>query len=313
MRQPNWALRIFCLKSPMTAADLAVQVSAHPRALYRLLRALASLGIFSEGSGGVFAMTPAAELLRRDSPNSLRSTAVFYGEEFIWRAFGGLTGAVETGRTAFRDTHHLSFYEYLEQHPRAAALFHEMMTGFSGLEASSILAAYDFSIARVIVDIGGGQGGMAAALLARYDQARAIIFDAAPPTDTTRRSLQETGVANRIKFKQGDFFKSVPPDGDLYMLKSIIHNWDDPSSVAILTNCARTMAPEGRILIADRLIPEGNAASEAKLFDLNMMVTAGGEERTEAEYAALLTASGLRLTRVVPTSSYMSLIEARKS
>jgi len=154
---------------------------------------------------------------------------------------------------------------------------------------------------------------MAAALLARYDQARAIIFDAAPPTDTTRRSLQETGVANRIKFKQGDFFKAVPADGDLYMLKSIIHNWDDASSVAILTNCARAMAPDGRILIADRLIPEGNAASEAKLFDLNMMVTAGGEERTEAEYAALLTASGLRLTRVVPTSSYMSLIEARKS
>jgi O-methyltransferase domain/Dimerisation domain len=297
-------------RGPLTAPELASSLGVDAGALYRLLRALASLSVFVESSDGCFEMTPAAELLRRSAPGSLRSTAMLYGDELLWRAYGSLSHAIETGGSAFEHVYGQLFYDYLGEHPDAAALFHDAMTGFSALEAAAIMAAYDFSTVGSVVDVGGGQGALAAALLRTHSDLRAVIFDRTPPTEATQKFFALSGIAGRGKFMQGDFFTTVPNGGDLYILKSILHNWHDSAARTILGKCRDAMTVEARLLVAERVIPAGNAASEAKLFDINMLVTVGGRERTETEYAALFGSAGLALTRVTPTRSHLSLIEA---
>jgi hypothetical protein len=297
-------------RKPQTAQELAPLVGAEAVSLHRLLRALASIGVFAETAGGVFEMTPMSELLRRDQPGSLRSTAILYGDELIWNAFGQLSRAIANGTSAFEQLHGQSFYEYLGEHPTASALFNDAMTGFSEHEASAILEAYDFSAARAIVDVGGGQGALMAALLRAHAPLHAVIFDRSPPTDDTRRLFERLDILGRAEFVQGDFFATVPRGGDLYVLKSIVHNWKDDDATTILRNCRLAMPPHGRLLVGERVIPPGNAPAEAKLFDINMMITVGGQERTEAQYAALFAATGLEMARVIPTRSLLSLIEA---
>jgi hypothetical protein len=297
-------------RKPLTSPELAQALGINPGALYRLLRALASLGIFAQSNGGTFEMTPAAELLRRDKPGSLRSTAMLYGDQLLWHVYGQLSRAIETGKPAFDQVYGQSFYAYLDQHPDSAALFHDAMTGFSEQEEAAILAAYDFSAVRSIVDVGGGHGALVAALLRAHSDLQAVIFDRTPPADDALRLFSRSGRAARAKFIQGDFFDGVPPGGDLYLLKSVIHNWDDASATTILSKCHDAMPEHGRVLIAERVVPSGNLPSEAKLFDINMLVSVGGQERTEAEYAAILRGAGLELMKVVPTRSHLSLVEA---
>jgi O-methyltransferase domain/Dimerisation domain len=299
-------------RGPLTAPELASSLGVDAGALYRLLRALASLGVFVESTDGRFGMTPAAELLRRHVPGSLHSTAMLYGDELLWRAYGRLSHAIETGGSAFEHVHGQPFYDYLGEHPNSAALFHEAMTGFSELEAAAIMAAYDFSTVGSMVDVGGGQGALAAALLRAHPYLQAIIFDRTPPTHDTQQLFALSGIAARSTFIQGNFFTAVPNGGDLYLLKSILHNWHDSAAVTILGKCRDAMANDARLLVAERVIPAGNAPSEAKLFDINMLVTVGGRERTEAEYAALFRSAGLELTKVTPTRSHLSLVEATR-
>ena len=297
-------------RKPQTARELAPLVGADAVSLHRLLRALASMGVFAETAGSVFETTPMAELLRRDRPGSLRSTAMLYGDELIWNAFVQLSRVIANGKSAFEQLHGQSFYDYLGEHSTAAALFNDAMTGFSEQEASAILEAYDFSAVRAIVDVGGGQGALMAALLRAHAPLHAVIFDRSPPTDDTRQLFERLDILGRADFVQGDFFATVPRGGDLYVLKSIVHNWKDDDATTILRNCRQAMAPHGRLLVGERIIPPGNAPAEAKLFDINMMITVGGQERTEAQYAALFAAAGLEIARVVPTRSPISLIEA---
>lgn len=296
---------------PRTAAELAPLVAAAPGPLYRLLRALASVGVFAESAGGVFGMTPMAHLLRDDQPGSLRSTAMLYGDEVVWDAYGRLSHAVTSGRTAFDHLYGQPFYDYLGRHAATATLFQEAMTGFSEQEAGAILAVWDFPTVRTIVDVGGGQGALVAALLSAHPRLQAVIFDQSPPTDDARRRFADPAIQARARFVQGDFFARVPEGADLYVLKSIIHNWSDAAAVAILGICRAAMPSHGRLLLAERVVPTGNEPAEAKLFDINMLVTAGGQERTEAEYATLFQAAGLEMTRVIPTRSSISLVEAR--
>ena len=297
-------------RAPCTARELAPTVGVDADALYRLLRALASLGVFAETTGGQFVTTSASELLRRDSPGSLRSTAILYGDELLWGTYGRLSHAIETGTSAFEHLYGQPFYEYLNKHQGSATLFHEAMTGFSELEAAAILAAYDFSGVGTVVDVGGGQGALMAAVLRAYPDLTALIFDRSPPTEETQRLFDAADIGGRGKFIQGDFFKGVPDGGDLYVLKSIIHNWADEPAKAILRRCHAAMPTKGRLLLAERVIPPGNLPSEAKLFDINMLVTVGGRERTEEEYKALLQAANLELTRNISTTSHLSLVEA---
>jgi hypothetical protein len=295
---------------PQTAEALARAVGAAPRALYRLLRALASIGIFAENRDGAFALTPMARLLQ-SKPGSLRSSALIYGDAVFWSAYGQMLHSVQTGEPAFEHAHGTPLFSYLASDRRAGAVFHEAMREFSAREAAAILAAYDFSTFRNAVDIGGGQGMLIAALLEACPQLRGTVLDLDAAAEDAQRLFAQAKVADRASFVAGDFFGEIPPGGDLYLLKSVIHNWTDEAAVRILRGCRDAMAGEGRVLVIERLIPPGNEPSEAKLFDINMLVVLGSQERTEPEYTALFHAAGFELCRLIPTVSDMTLIEGR--
>lgn len=292
-----------------TPQRLAQAVAADPQALYRLLRALASLGIFTELPDGAFALTPLAEYLRSDVALSVRSLAVLYGEEWLWRAYGQMLHSVRTGQPAFEQVHGEPLFDYLSGRTEAAAQFDEAMSGYSAQEADAILAAYDFSTVTRLVDVGGGHGTLQAALLHTYPHLSGIVFDRAPVIAGARRLLDEAGVGGRSDCVAGDFFTAVPEGGDAYLLKSVLHDWDDADASRILRVCRQAMAEPARLLVIERVVPEGNTSAEAKLFDINMLVVLGGRERTEREYRALFGAGGFRLTRVIPTQSPLSVIE----
>jgi hypothetical protein len=295
---------------PRSAGELAQATGVQPQALYRLLRALASLGIFAESDNGVFRLTPLAELLRSDRPGSLRGLAVLYGEEWIWRAYGAMLHSVQTGETAFDHVHGTDIFGYLAQHGEAATVFHQAMTAFSGQELEAILTAYDFSQVQHVIDVGGGEGALVAALLLAYPTLRATLFDLAPAIEAAAPQLAAHGFLDRCALVSGDFFQSLPAGGDLYVLKRVIHDWPDEQSLAILKQCRAAIGAGGRLLIIERVITQDDSSREGKLFDINMMVSAGGQERTDVEYGALLAAAGFRLARVIPTPSPVSLVEA---
>jgi hypothetical protein len=298
-------------REPRPVADLAISVGADPQALYRLLRALASLGIFAEIQAGEFALTPQAELLRADAEGSLRDIALLYGEEWVWHAYGNLMHSVRTGVPAFVRTHHQPLYGYLHEHPRAAAQFNAAMTAFSNQEAAAILASYDFARVETVVDIGGGQGALLAALLRAHPQITGTLFDLPSVIAGARDLLDEGGFADRAHCRAGDFFDEAPAGADLYVMKSVLHNWEDADARRIVATCRAAMKAESRLLVIERVVPEGNVPAEATLFDINMLVMAGGRERTEAEYRALLAQSGLHLEHVASTRAPISVLVAR--
>lgn len=293
---------------PCSVADLAAATGAEPQALHRLLRALASLGIFAEDPAGAFALTPQAELLRADAEGSLKDVALLYGEDWLWQAYGNMTHSVRTGAPAFTRTHGQPLYGYLHAHPRAAARFNAAMTGFSGHETAAILEAYDFSDARRVADIGGGHGALLAALLRAHPRMTGMLFDLPSVVAGAAPVLSELG--GRARAVAGDFFDEAPAGADLYVMKSVLHNWDDTDALRILSTCRAAMAPDARLLVIERVVPEGNAPAEAKLFDINMLVVAGGRERTELEYRWLFEQAGLALVRIGATRSPLSVIVA---
>lgn len=295
---------------PLSADDLAKTAGANPRALYRLLRALASLGIFAEREDGRFQLTPLAEPLRSTAVGSLHGAAVLYGEPWCWRAYGELLHSVKTGEPAFDHAHGLGIFDYCQQNPQAAAVFNRAMTDFTGQEVAAILEAYDFSVFKIVVDVGGGHGAFLADLLAARRELRGILYDLPHAMEGARKLMAEAGVAERCAIVSGNFFQSAPQGGDLYLLKRVIHDWDDERAVAILKNCRDAIPDAGRLLVMEKVIPPGNTPSEATLFDINMVVSAGGMERTEAEYRALLARAGFVLTQVISTARPLSLIEA---
>jgi hypothetical protein len=294
---------------PQPLDRLAQSIGAHPHALYRLLRALASVGVFAEQADGMFALTPYARLLQTGAPGSLRDVALMYGDGWLWQAYGQMLWSIQTDRPAFEQVHGESLYDYLDQHPAAATVFHNAMSGFSGHEAAAIASAYDFSRVQRVVDIGGGQGGLLTALLNAYPHLSGVLFDLDGVIANAQQQIVRQGLHERCACVAGDFFAGVPIDGDLYILKSVLHNWDDGKSVQILRNCRAAMGEHARLVLAERVIPAGNVLSEAKLFDINMLVVLGGQERTEQEYGTLLDAAGLRLTEIIPTGTPLSLIE----
>jgi len=297
-------------KGPRSVNDLARAVGAQPRALYRLMRGLTSLGLFVESEEGEFRLTAEGNRLRGDVPDSLRGLALLHGEDWYYRVYTELLYSVKTGQPAFRHRHGEPLFEYLHRHPEAAALFNEAMTSYSHEESPAILAAYDFSGAARVVDIGGGHGSLLATLLKAHPRMRGLLYELPEVIEGARHLLAREEVVDRCELLTGDFFESVPAGGDLYLLKSIIHDWDDDKSGVILANCRRAMAGGARLLLLERVVPPGNVPSEAKLFDINMLVVTGGLERTESEYRVLLERAGLRLERVLPTGCPMSIVEA---
>lgn len=297
-------------EKPQTVEELAGQVAADPPALYRVLRALASMGLFEETADRVFALTPAGGPLRSNIPGSIRNVALLYGEEWVWRSYGNMLFSTRTGKPAFPETNGLAFYEYLDQHPIAADVFQAAMSSFSDQEASAILAAYEFTGVNTIVDVGAGHGALLEKVLRAHPSLSGIAFDVPANANDADRLFASNGLVNRAFFVGGDFFAELPQNADLYLMKSVLHNWDNAAAKRILDTCRRAVSPHSRLLIIERVIPAGNGASEAKLFDINMLVTVGGRERTEHEYTALLADTGFILSRVIPTPSPLTLLEA---
>jgi hypothetical protein len=296
-------------EGPRSCADLAKAAGAHPDALYRLLRTLASTGIFAEEDDGRFALTPLAEGLRTNAPASLRAYAAFCAEDWHWQAWGQLLHSVRTGNSAFEHVHGTQLFDYFARHPQAARAFDEAMTSRGNLEDRAIAAAYDMP--RTIVDVGGGRGSLIATMLRRNPEARGILFDRPHVIAGATALIREAGLADRCQLVAGDFFDRVPAGGDVYLMKKVIHDWDDARARAILANCRAVMAGNSRLLLLEPVILPGNDPAFGKLLDLQMLVqTPGGRERTESEHRTLLAAAGLRLTRILPTECTLSIIEA---
>jgi hypothetical protein len=293
---------------PKHTDDLARSAQAHPHALYRLLRALASVGVFTEVGERTFRNTPMSDCLRGDVPNSQRSAAVSMGEEH-YRAWGELAYSVQTGKIAFDKIFGKPIFQYLAENPRSAQLFDETMVGVHGMETALMLDAYDFSKFRTLVDVGGGNGSLLSLTLQRHPKLKAILFDRPDVIDRAKANLQSAGIADRCQGVGGNFFESAPAGGDAYLLRHIIHDWYDAESRAILGNIRKVIPPDGKLLIVESVIPAGNEPFFGKFLDLTMLVIPGGMERTEAEYRELLKSAGFALQRIVPTKGEVSVIE----
>ena len=294
---------------PRTADELAAESGSHPRSLYRLLRALASSGVFREDAERRFSLTPLSECLRRDAPNSMAGLAWMRGD-WQYRAWGDLLHNVQTGETAFDHVFGEPLFDFLRHTPDNAAIFDQGMVGVHGRETEAMLAAFDFSGIEVLADIGGGNGSVLATVLAKYSTLKAILFDRADVIDRAKDNLAQAGVADRVQFIAGDFFQSVPSGADAYFLRHIIHDWNDDQSRTILKNCHAAMPTNGRLLLAEFVLPDGPEPFHGKWFDLAMMTVTGGQERTELEYRSLLNDCGFEWRCVVPTATELSVIEA---
>ena len=297
--------------------ELARATGADARALHRLLRALASHGVFGEDADGRFAPSELGALLRSDVPGSLRAAAIFFGDERNWHAWGKLERSVMSGEPVRGPRGTQAFLEESARDPEGAALFNAAMTSLTSAFDAAVTAAYDFSRLGTLVDVGGGQGAVISSILAANPALRGILFDIPPVIESARGRIGEAGLAGRCELVAGDFFASVPAGGDAYVLKWVIHDWDDEHSVAILGSCRRAMARDGRLLLVERVVPERDDQSADTqgivLGDLNMLLWTGGRERTAAEYRALLASGGFTLARIVPTATQLSIIEGARA
>jgi hypothetical protein len=296
-------------RGPKTAEDLALETKTHGPSLYRVLRILASYGVFEEDGSQRFRQTAMSELLRTDAPGSQRDLARNVVREMTWRSNGQMLQVVRTGKTGMQLAFGMELWDYLSKHPSDEKAFNERMSSNTRRESTGIARTYDFSKAASIVDLGGGEGVLLEEILAHHRNARGVLFEQNSVIEAAKRTLSGDA-ARRIEFVTGDFFKAIPQGRDVYILKNIIHDWDDARSVALLEVCQKAMKANSRLLIIEGVVPAGNVPSPAKIMDINMLVVTGGRERTEAEHRALLTKAGLRLTRVIPVSPYASIVEA---
>ena len=300
---------------PKRSDELARAAGADPQALHRVLRGLVSIGVFTEIEEGRFVIAPLGERLRTDVPGSFRGRAIFTGE-LNCRAWGSLLQSVRTGETAFHHAFGMELFDYCAAHPEAGEVFNRGMGSITASGVPAIVAAYDFSTSHTLVDVGGSHGVLLAAILQAHPVLRGVLFDLAPVLAGAGPQLQAAGVADRCALVAGDFFETVPEGGDVYLLKSIIHDWDDERSVALLKNCRRAVARGGKLLLIEQVLPgraehaPRNALAHANLADVNMLVMTGGRERTAAEYRSLLATADFELRRILPTSDVWSLVEA---
>jgi SAM-dependent methyltransferase len=292
---------------PRTSAELAERAGAHGDSLYRVLRALASIGIFAEDADGRFSLTPLAEHLRSNFPDIHRPFAIMAGAE-LYESWGKLLHGVKTGEEPFQTRFGVQFFQYMTEHPERHSIYDAAMEGFTVAENEPMLDAYDFSEFGTVVDVGGGNGPVLAAILRRHPSVQGILFDLPAVADRAREILADSGLDDRCRVVGGDFFSSVPEGADAYVLRHIIHDWNDDDSVKILSNCRKAMNPEGKILLVEIPIPPENEPSFGKWLDL-MMLVVGGRERTEEQYGHLFSRAGLKLNRVVSTAADISVIE----
>ena len=296
--------------APKTATELAGQTGTHAPSLHRLMRALASLGVLSEVDSGRFALAPLGEALRSDAPGAARATILALAGDWWWRGWEHMLYCLETGKTGMQKTSGKTVFGYLAQHPQEAAYFNDAMVGFHGNEPQAVAEACEFSDGETVIDVGGGTGNLLVTILEQYPCTRGVLADVPHVIDEARTRIASLGVLERCAFKAIDFFESVPAGGDVYVLSHVIHDWTEEECLTILGNCRRAMKPGSRLQIVEMVLPSGDTPHPGKLLDLAMLVMPGGQERTADEYRLLLNAAGLRMTRVIPTASAVSVVEA---
>lgn len=290
--------------------QIALESNTHAPSLYRLMRALAGEGIFREMPGKIFANTRLSAALTGE-PGSMKYMIRHQLHHTNWEMLGLLKYSVRTGETAAKKVLGTDIFEYLSQHPEKNELYNKAMTNTSDLSGAAILSAYSFRNQKKIVDIGGGEGHLLAKILQRYQQSEGILFDFEHVVATAYETFERTGTASRVQITGGNFFESIPAGGDVYMMKNILHAFDDQTCVGLLKNIGGNMAPGARLLIIETVIGENNKPEFGKLFDLQMLLgTDGGKERTRREFEAILSGAGFKLAKVVPTVSPFSIVEA---
>lgn len=299
---------------PKTTADLAAATKMDASSLYRLLRSLASIGVFTETSDGTFSNTPVSELLSTDSPKSLRAMALFMGDEAHARVIIDIMYSLKTGKPAWDHVHGVPCFPYMfETNKDLGEIFNQAMTALSHGEIAAVLDAYDFSDIGTLADIAGGHGHLVGSVLKKYPAMNGVLFDLGNVLAGAPELLASYGAAERIKLVEGDFFSDIPVVADAYIMKHIIHDWYDDNCEKILGCIRRSMPDSARVLIVDSVIPPGNDPHPGKMLDLEMLVAPGGKERTADEFETLLSNSGFRLNRIVPTKSPVSIVEAVKA
>lgn len=289
--------------------QIAEKAGVHPRSLYRIMRTLCTVNIFSESREGVFGLGEVGQLLRSDIPESQHALAVLMWEPWWRQGWDELLYSLRTGKAAFEYFHGRKLFEYLKLNPEAAELFNKAMTSITMQEIKAILEAYDFSGIQKIADIGGGHGKLLASILKKCPSMQGILFDLPVVLDSARINIAHENLSERCELVAGDFFESFSLRSNVYILKSVIHDWNDEQAICILKNCRSSLNKNGRLLIIERIIPTGNDSHPAKIMDIAMLVNLGGQERTEAEYESLLNSSGFKLNRIISTNSAMSIIE----
>jgi hypothetical protein len=299
---------------PKSVEYLSVATSTHDHSLYRVLRAVASVGVFTEGDGKTFANTPMSETLRSDHPSSVRDMTIWINEPEHWKVYGDLMHSVKTGEPAWDKTHGEPVFPYLfKTNTELGEIFNRAMASYTHQTTAPLLEAYDFSAAEVIADIGGGLGHLLGAVLAANEGTTGVLFDLQEVLQGAPDMLKKFGVVDRVETVCGDFTQDIPVVADVYMLKHIIHDWYDEKNQVILGNIRNNMPDHAKILIIETVVPEGNDPHFSKIIDLEMLAAPGGMERTATEFNELLEKSGFKLQRIIPTKGMMSIIEAVKA
>ncbi|WP_342374056.1 acetylserotonin O-methyltransferase [Myxococcus stipitatus] len=295
---------------PKTVEELAKATGAHAPALRRLLRLLSGVGVLvkDEQTQG-FGLTELGMMVRKDSPGSVYWLLMSQGHHLSWKAWGELKFSVQSGQPTLEKIMGDSFFGYLSKHPEEGALFNESMAAYQNLNAPAVVAAYDFSKARSVMDLGGGTGTLLAHILQAHPGMKGALFELPHVHDGAVARMAELGLGSRTKVVAGDFFETIPSGHDLYILSQILHDWDDERCVQLLTNVRAAMGPDSKLLIVETVLPGDNQPHFGNLYDVAMMVLVGGRERTGPEYTALVEKAGLRVNRVSPTTMPPSVVE----
>src|SRR5215470_5329601 len=301
-------------KGARRCSDIAREAGVSEDGLCRLLRALASVGLFAESGDRRFRLTGMGQLLRSDHPESIAGYARFTAHDSTWRPWGQLGYSVKTGMPAFDHVFNVPIFDHFSRNPEAAAVFDDAMTSISAAEARAASDAYAFKGVETLMDVAGGHGLLLATVLRRHKKMRGVLFDLPHVAAGAAATFARAGITGRLRIESGDFFKELPSGADAIIMKHIVHDWDDDSATRILQACHRALGPRGKVLIVDPVVPPGNTPHYGKLLDLEMLVlTPRGRERTKAEFAGLLRRAGFRLSRVIATKSPLSIVEAVKA
>lgn len=295
---------------PQTIDALTAASNASPEPLYRLLRALASIGIFAEGPSKTFSLTPLADSLRADAPGSQKAFCLMNGGQ-QFTSWSEIVYSIQTGKSAYERVNGRPLFEFLATDAEQAQIFDDAMTGIHGRETNLMVDAYDFSGINILVDVGGGNGSSLIGILQHYPEMHGVLFDLPHVVERARPRIEAAGLADRCELVGGSFFERAPSGADAYMMRHIIHDWDDQRATAILKTCHAAMSEKARLLVVESVIPPGNDPFLGKFLDLVMLVIPGGKERTAEEYRTLLAGAGFDLQRILPSKHEISLVEAR--